>query len=229
MLQKQRYPFGAVEVIIIINGIMFIPWILYFLTRIPTLLALQSFFLNLNINNPGRFEGGALSINDGAVWQLLTAMFIHGGIGHIIFNMYGLYIFGKPLELRWGKLRFVFFYIVVGVMANLASVVFFMLTNSKISLIGASGAVFGVLLAFGGYYPNTKLLLFFFIPLKVKWAVLLFAVVELIFEITNSVSGIAHITHLFGFLFGFLYLLIFFKTNAIQKMFFPKPDDYTIY
>ncbi|HNZ28063.1 MAG TPA: rhomboid family intramembrane serine protease [Spirochaetota bacterium] len=225
MYNQSRRRFGAIEIIIIINVIFFIPWMVYFLARIPHLLYLESFFLNLNINNPN----GYLSINDGAVWQLLTAMFIHGGLGHLIFNMYGLYIFGKPLEQKWGSARFTFFYLTTGVLANVASAIFYVITDSKVSLIGASGAIFGVLLAFGGYFPNVRVLLFFFIPLKVKWAILIFAVVELAFEITNTVNGIAHITHLFGFLFAFLYLLIIFKINPIQKMFFPKDDDYIIY
>lgn len=217
--------FGAIEVIIIINVILFIPWIVYFLVKIPHLLYLETILLNLNINHPNDY----LSINDGALWQVLTAMFVHGGLGHLIFNMYGLYIFGKPLEKKWGGARFTFFYLITGILANVASVIFYMVSGSQVSLIGASGAVFGVLLAFGGYFPNVRLLLFFILPLKVKWAILLYAVVELAFEITNTINGIAHITHLFGFLFAFLYLLIIFKMNPIQKMFFPKDDDYIIY
>ena len=96
-------------------------------------------------------------------------------------------------------------------------------------MLGASGAVYAVLLAFGGYYPETRLLLFFVIPLKVKWAILLFTVVELGLEIFNFNTGIAHLTHLFGFLFGFIYLLLIHKINPIQKMFFKKEEDsYTI-
>ncbi|HOV13584.1 MAG TPA: rhomboid family intramembrane serine protease [Spirochaetota bacterium] len=212
---------GAIEFIIVLNIIMFIPYLIFYVFKIPNIYVLASYFLNLNINNPNKF----LSFNDGAYWQIITAMFMHGGIGHIVFNMYGLYLFGKPLELRWGKFRFLAYYMITGVLANLGSALIFIYTGQNISLLGASGAVYAVLLAFGGYFPETRLLLFFFIPLKVKWAILLFTVIELGLQFFNLNTGIAHLTHLLGFLFGFIYLVLIYKLNPIQKMFFPKEED----
>lgn len=223
-MTNTRYKFGVIEAIIIINIILFIPYILTFITRINFFYTLSLYYLGLNINRPYNF----LSINDGAFWQVVTGMFMHGGLGHIIFNMYGLYIFGKPLELIWGKLRFLSFYLTTGILANIASVLVYMFSPNTITLIGASGAVYAVLLAFASYYPNVKLLLFFFIPLKVKWAILLFVIISLLFQFTNIASFIGHLTHLFGFLFSFLYLLIFFRINAIKKIFFSN-DEYIIY
>ncbi|HOJ62979.1 MAG TPA: rhomboid family intramembrane serine protease [Spirochaetota bacterium] len=223
-MNMDRYKFGVTETIILINFIFFIPYILSFITASPFFYNLSIYYLGLNINSPYGF----LSINNGAIWQVLTAMFMHGGLGHIIFNMYGLYIFGKPLELRWGGARFLSFYLTTGILANIASVIVYIFSKNSITLIGASGAVYAVLLAFGAYYPDVKLLLFFFIPIKVKWAILLFTVLSLFFQFSNIANFIGHLTHLFGFLFSFLYLLIFFRINAIKKMFFSK-DDYIIY
>lgn len=219
----RRYNIGVVKILIFINFLFFIPYILSFLTTIPFFYNLTIYYFGLNINTP------YLSINDGALWQVVSAMFIHGSIAHIIFNMYGLYIFGKPLELRWGNANFLSFYLTTGILANIASAIFYILTKNRITLIGASGAVYAVLLAFGSYYPNTRLLLFFFIPIKVKWAIALFTFISILFQLTNIANFIGHLTHLLGFLFGFLYLLIFFRINALQKMFFSKEDDYIIY
>ncbi|OHD18275.1 MAG: hypothetical protein A2Y34_05865 [Spirochaetes bacterium GWC1_27_15] len=205
----------------IINVILFIPYITYKIFQIPYLYAIVSNFLNLNINHPNNFY----SINDGAYWQILSAMFMHGGIFHIIFNMYALYIFGKPLINKWGGTKFLLFYLTTGILANIASVFIFMQSNNPISLLGASGAIYAVLLAFVTYYPDIKLYFFALLPIKAKWAILLFTGIELFSELTNFNDGIAHITHLFGFLFGFFYLLFFFRINAIQKIFFPSEED----
>ena len=211
----------VIETIIIINVILFIPYIIYYIFKIPFIYAIVSNFLNLNINHPNNFY----SINDGAYWQILTAMFMHGGIFHIIFNMYTLYIFGKPLVNKWGGTKFLLFYLTTGILANIASVFIFNLSNNPISLLGASGAIYAVLLAFVTYYPDIKLYFFALLPIKAKWAILLFTGIELFSEIANFNDGIAHITHLFGFLFGFFYLLLFFRINAIQKIFFPSEED----
>lgn len=227
-MDYRRKNLGVVGTIITINVVLFIPWILLFIFQDKTLLDYLLNYGALNINLAKLYEAMGVqqlpTINTGAIWQLLTSIFIHGGIWHLVFNMYALYIFGKPLEERWGKGKFLSFYLIVGILANVASALFFMMGDQPVRLIGASGAIFGVLLAFGGYYPNVRLLLFFFIPIKVKWAILLFAIIELYAEISGTGSGIAHVTHLFGFLFGFLYLLIFFKMNPIKEMFFPRKN-----
>ncbi len=221
----RRNQIGVIEVLIGINFVLFIPYILTFITRDTFFYTLSLYYLGLNINHPQGF----LSINDGALWQIVSAMFMHGGLGHIIFNMYGLYIFGKPLELRWGNARFLSFYLTTGILANIASALFYLYTKNSLILIGASGAVYAVLLAFGSYYPNTRLLLFFFIPIKVKWAIVIFTIISLLFQLTSFASFIGHLTHLLGFFFAFLYLLLFFRINAIKRMFFSNEDDYIVY
>ncbi len=224
---RNNLRYGATEIIIIINIILFVPYFFRFLPGFDYLFAFSRAFLSLNV-----FIRDYPCINHGAVWQVLTAMFMHGSVAHLFFNMYALYAFGKILESRWGAASFTMFYLTVGVLANIASALLFMATGRPTSLIGASGAIFGILLAYGGYYPDTRVLLFFFLPIKVKWCILLYALLELGSELSSVAGGIsdriAHCTHLFGFLFAFLYLLIFFKFNPIKSM-FGGGNDYTIY
>jgi len=219
---KPQFTLGVVEGIIIVNVLLFLPWLTYYLTRNTNIINTFLLYSALHIGKPYQY-----TINNGAVWQIITSIFTHGGLMHLFFNMYALYIFGKPLEQRWGKIKFLSFYLTTGILANIATVVFFMfIIKQPVSILGASGAVFGILLAFGGYYPEATLLLFFVIPLKVKWVVLLYAAIEIIMEITGTMDGIAHITHLFGLLFAFFYLLLFFKINPIKEMFFPDKNKY---
>ncbi len=229
---RPRYQIGATEVIIIINVLLFIIFSMGVYLKLNFgILAYHALVLHMNIPQL-ELANYPFTIETGAYWQLLTSVFMHGGLLHIFFNMYGLFIFGKPLEARWGKAKFLGFYLVTGVLANAASVLFFKFipfggNQMEVHLLGASGAIFGIILAFAGYNPNAVLLLYFIIPLKVKWAVLIFAGMEIIAEVTQAKDGIAHITHLFGFLFGYLYLLVFFKINAIKEMFFQRKN--TIY
>lgn len=222
MYYQRNRNIGMVEIIIIINAaLFFIPMILSFLLGSQAYLKFFYDLFALQINTNSYF-----TINNGAFWQILTSIFLHGGLMHIFFNMFALYIFGKPLEEKWGKIKFLSFYLAVGILANIASILFFILTEHPVSLVGASGAIYGVLLAFGGYYPEITLLLFFVIPIKAKWAIVLMAGLSLFFQVSNTMGNIAHITHLFGFLFGFLYLLIFFRLNAVKEMFFNKRNYY---
>ena len=206
---------GAVEQIIIINIIMFIPFILGRFLFMPIPWQFTTYFLNLNINTNyfNFFEGG--------IWQLVTAMFLHGGLMHLIFNMYALYIFGKPLEYRWGKKGFLLFYLTTGILANVFTVCIYFLSGQSVTMVGASGAIFGVLLAFAAYYPDVTLYLYFALPIKTKWAIVLFAVLSLVFQMTGTMGGIGHMTHLFGFVAGYLYMLFVYKADPIKMMFFP--------
>ncbi len=222
MYNQKNKNTGIVEIIIIINAaLFFIPFLSGFILGNNVIFNLVYNNLGLHINT-----GYIFTINNGAFWQLLTSVFLHGNLMHLFFNMFALYVFGRPLEQRWGKIKFLSFYLTVGILANIASVIFYILTKQSVSLVGASGAIFGVLLAFGGFYPEVTLLLFFVIPMKAKWAILLMAVLSIYFQISNRMGGIAHITHLFGFLFGYIYLLIFFRMNAVKEMFFNKRNYY---
>jgi len=134
------------------------------------------------------------------VWQFFTHMFMHGNLLHLFFNMFSLFLFGTALEQMWGPKRFLSYYIVSGLGGGLLD--YLININSVIPSIGASGAVYGVLLAYGLTFPETILYLNFFIPVKAKYAVIIFGVMELFFGLTNTRSGIAHFAHLGGLITG---------------------------
>ncbi len=140
----------------------------------------------------------------GWVWQLVTYMFLHGGFFHILFNMLALWMFGSELENLWGTTRFVKYYFFTGIGAGITTAL--VMRNSMVPTIGASGAIYGLLLAYGVTFPNRPILLYFLFPIKAKYFVILFGAVELVASITGTHSGIAHVAHLGGLAFGWLYL-----------------------
>ena len=146
--------------------------------------------------------------NKWMVWQMVTYMFLHGDIFHLLFNMLGLYFFGSDIERSWGRKAFISYYLFTGIGAGLTTYLSAM--NSNIPTIGASGAIFGILLAFGMLFPNRPiiLLLFFFFPVTIlaKYLVLIYGVMELLMSIQYTPDGIGHFAHLGGMAFGWLYL-----------------------
>ena len=160
------------------------------------------------------------------VWQIFTYMFLHGNLWHIFFNMYALLIFGIPIEQEWGSRRFLLYYFFTGIGAGISIFLINLIAQGPgyvSPTLGASGAVFGLLLAFGILYPNVELLLFFILPIKAKHLVILYGILELIMELSSSSSQISHVGHLGGLLFGIIYFLVFrkralsFKAKIIQS------------
>lgn len=138
------------------------------------------------------------------VWQFVTYMFLHGGVFHIFFNMLTLFMFGNELERHWGTSRFLNYYALTGVGAGVCSWLVAMHSNTVI--IGASGAIYGLLLAYGMLYPNRIVYLNFLLPVKVKWLVLIMGVMAFFSSVTGGEPGVAHIAHLGGMLVGFVFL-----------------------
>ena len=138
------------------------------------------------------------------IWQFATYMFLHGGIFHILFNMLMLYMFGSDLERYWGTRRFVLYYFITGVGAGICS--WIVGINSPFTTIGASGAIYGLLLAYGLTYPNRTVLFFFLFPIKMKWMVLIMGAIAFLSSVGGSGDGVAHIAHLGGMLVGYAYL-----------------------
>lgn len=161
----------------------------------------------------------ALVILKGYVWQIVTYMFMHGGFAHIFFNMYALLLFGMPIEQLWGSKKFLFYYFFTGIGAGVTILVINLISGGDgvlIPTIGASGAVFGLLLAFGILFPDAELLIFFFIPMKAKYLVVLYGGLELYFQITSgNSSSISHIGHLGGIFFGLIYFFVM-KRRGIE-------------
>lgn len=171
--------------------------------------------------------------------QIVTHMFLHGGISHLFFNMFALWMFGQMLENRFGPKRFLIFYLVSGLGAAILhlTVLYFELTpvweafqtlpaeqqaeylesplfKLNTPTLGASGAVFGCLAAFGYLFPNTMIYVYFLLPIKAKWFVLIYAGLELFMGIRNSAGdNVAHFAHLGGALAGFLLVLFWNKTD----------------
>lgn len=172
-------------------------------------------------------------------WQFITHMFMHGGFDHLFFNMFALWMFGSILENIWGQKRFLTFYFVCGLGAALCHMVALYFENQhlihefnalpldqraelKLNLmamlneptLGASGAVFGCLAAFGYLFPNTYLYLYFLVPVKAKWFVIGYIALELFSTLRNSAGdNVAHLAHLGGALFGFLLVWTWNKKN----------------
>jgi membrane associated rhomboid family serine protease len=220
-LQRYRYNISSFVVVLVIVNV-----VVFFISRISYFPVPQRLLENL-VNN-GK-AASAFSIKRyglfmslfslfpvlirelGWVWQFFTYMFLHGSLWHLFFNMYALFLFGRPLEDRWGTKEFLFFYISTGIGAGIVTYFWNMIGNPLIPTIGASGAVFGVMLAFGLEFPDTLLLLFFVIPLRAKYAALIFGGIELIMILTGAMRGIGHFTHLAGLLFGYIYYLLRIK------------------
>jgi membrane associated rhomboid family serine protease len=146
-------------------------------------------------------------------WRFVTYMFLHDPVSlfHIIFNMLALWWFGTELEDIWGGKKFLIFYFVCGIGAGLFSLLYLVI-GYPVLVIGASGAVLGILTAYAHYYPARQVLLFFVIPLKVKTLVIGYAAISVLLSISafrgNGGGGISHITHLGGILIAWLYLKI---------------------
>jgi len=138
------------------------------------------------------------------IWQPVTYMFLHGGFWHLAFNMFVLWMFGSDLERTWGSKEFLKFYLICGIGAGLFNVV--LQPNSLIPIIGASGAMYGVLIGFAILFPNRRIYLYLLFPVKAKYVVMFLVAVAFIMSITRTGDNIAHIVHLGGALVGFLYL-----------------------
>lgn len=193
---RKSYSYGSfwgtypvVKILIIINIAVFI------LQELSGHWIDRYFVLNLGY---GVYEP---SFWKGYIWQLFTYMFLHGNFFHILFNMFVLWMFGRMLEPIWGSKRFLTYYFVCGVGAGICIILF-----SGVTTLGASGAIFGVLLAFGVQFPNQIVYMSFIFPIKAKYLVLLYGGIELFLLINDSGGNISHVAHLGGLVFGFFFL-----------------------
>jgi membrane associated rhomboid family serine protease len=155
------------------------------------------------------------------VWQLITYQFLHGGFSHILFNMIGLWMFGIEIENIWGSRKFLYFYLLCGVVAGLFNLFLSpLLGGVPLPTVGASGAIYGVLIAFGLFFPNRYIFLYFFIPVKAKYLIGFFVILE--FLMVNSGDNIARLAHLGGALTGLIFILLDSKSNVELKNMFGK-------
>jgi membrane associated rhomboid family serine protease len=147
----------------------------------------------------------------GRVWQLLTYMYLHGSLGHILFNMLALWMFGTELERLWGTRAFLRYYHIVGIGAGVSTVVIsslfpFAASTFHTTTIGASGAIYGLLLAYGLLFPNRPILMYFVFPIPAKYFVMILGAIALLMSLNDSGGAVAHLTHLGGLVAGYLML-----------------------
>ena len=150
-------------------------------------------------------------------WQPFTYMFVHGDFWHLFFNMLGLFFFGTSVERAIGSREFLLMYLVVGVLGGVTSLLVYFFTGIwLIFLIGASGAIYGILFAYAVIFPKNKIYIWGIIPVPSPILVIAYAVIELLNQFTGTRSGVAHMTHLAGFAFAFLYFVIRMGVNPIK-------------
>ena len=193
----------------------------YWLIGINILVFLAAQFLGRDLRQflTLRLSMIPLTVLNGWIWTFVTYMFMHGNFGHIFFNMFGLYIFGTQVERQMGTREFLLYYFVTGTLAGIFSfMVYFYTRNYWAVLMGASGALFAVELAYAVFFPNSIIYIWGILPLRAPVMVLGFTALELVFSITGRASGVAHLTHLAGFGFGWLYFMIRFGTNPWRRL-----------
>lgn len=141
-------------------------------------------------------------------WQIITYMFMHGSFTHLFFNMFALWMFGIELENLWGSKKFLFYYFLCGIGAALANLFIAPIFTSVGPTVGASGSVYGILIAFGYLFPDRHIYIYFLLPIKAKYLVILYMALEVFSVASQQETGIAHVAHLGGAVVGFVYLLI---------------------
>ena len=200
-------PFGGFSVFPpVIKNLLIINVAVFFVQMLSSNLMIGGRPLGLLLNmwfalNP---IGGGYNFQ---IWQLITYQFMHGGFGHIFFNMFILWMFGMRIENLWGSKKFLYFYLICGIAAGLAQLFIAPLFSTPALTIGASGAIFGVMIAFAMSFPDEYIFLYFLIPVKAKYLIGFLFVLE-IFWIGDAGSDVAHLAHLGGALAGFIFIFL---------------------
>lgn len=221
------------------SGFSFLPVVVKNLLIINGILFLADFVLaRFGIDLSNTLGLHFFMASDFRPWQLLTYMFMHGNFSHLFFNMFALWMFGATLENIWGPKRFLLFYVLCGLGAGLmqegvqyieyvTSLSHYQNVNigghiipmgqylNYMTTVGASGAIYGLLLAFGMMFPNSMIYLYFLVPIKAKWFVIAYAVIELLTGIFSTGDHVAHFAHLGGMLVGLIILLVWKKKGRL--------------
>ncbi len=167
-------------------------------------------------------------VTHGMVWQVFTYMFFHGGFSHFLFNMLTLWMFGTAIEQTWGTRRFATYYLSCGVAAGISVVLMALVSGTRdamlIPTIGSSGAIFGLILAFGMLFPEAPVLVMFVFPLPAKYFAILMGFIEFFLQRTQPGSGISHVAHLGGMAFGFLFIRFYLRGRRQSPLSSYYPD-----
>lgn len=184
----------VIKNLLILNGLFFMAQL------VPTTASLLTYWLALWPLDVPRGPG----FPSFWPWQLVSYAFLHGGFGHLFFNMFALWMFGVQIENTWGSRRFAIFYFVCVIGAAVLQLIVATMDPRIYPTVGASGGVFGILLAFGMMFPEQPIYIYFLFPIKAKWFVIGYGLIELFAGVTGTQSGVAHFAHLGGMLFGFI-------------------------
>lgn len=156
----------------------------------------------------------------GMVWQPITYMFTHQSLSHLLFNMLGLLFFAPQIERELGSREFLLYYLLSGFLAGLFSLAVYVATGSwSVILLGASGAVFAVLLAFAVIFPTADIYVFGILPVRAPILVSIYALIEVVDQALGLDSSVAHLTHLSGLAFGWTYFVVRFGINPWRRLF----------
>ena len=221
------------------TGFRVLPPVVKNLLIINVLLYLATFTMNrFQIDLTDYLGLHFFKASDFKPYQLITYMFMHGNFEHLFFNMFALWMFGNTLENIWGSKRFLLFYMLCGIGAGLCQEVVQYIQYATslaqydnvsfgngqlismadylnlLNTVGASGAIYGLLLAFGMMFPNSMIYLYFFVPIKAKWFVIGYAVIELVSGFIGG-GNVAHFAHLGGMLFGLILILVWKKKGKL--------------
>ena len=198
--RRFRYTYSNVTtILVVINFIVFcltrflMPSLTYYLALVPRYILYRHWY-----------------------WQFLTYMFVHGSVSHFLFNMLSLYIFGSAVERRIGSREFTLYYLLCGTLCGVASYAMYYLANTNVVLLGASGAIYALLILFSALYPRAVIYVFGIIPVQAPLLIIMYFVIELAGGLF-SYDGVAHMTHLFGLLFGLIYMLVRMRINPLRE------------
>jgi len=208
-----RYLSPAVRIIFLINcgAFLFFAVLNFFGAAGGPLSRVADLLVRLLANDP------ALSVGRGMIWQFVSYMFLHFDPLHLIFNMFILWFFAPALERRWGTMRFWNFYLVVGAGAGfLYALLTFLSGRAQGPVIGASGALYGVLLAFAAYYPNSMVYVWGIFPIAMKYLVGIIILFDFI-AMRNPASNVSHLTHMTGLAVAFFYLSRYHRTSDLTR------------
>ena len=203
------------------SGFQLTPVVKYLLIANVAIFFLQQVLPNV-LEQWGAYNT-RLAVNQFQVWRFGTYMFLHGGVSHILFNMLGVWMFGTQIEALWGQRTFLIYYLVCGLGGSLLYGIFALIGIGGGWMLGASGALMGLLLAYGMTYPDNKIFLMGILPIKAKYMVVLYGMMDLL-SIPKG-DGVAHLAHLGGLLAGFIFIQAtipglsgqMFKGNAISS------------
>jgi membrane associated rhomboid family serine protease len=220
---RKPFPYRQFNVAYILAGISVVLFLLESFMQLPILQYLKLYPLPFNELNQA-FPGNFPETLGFYPWQFVSYMFMHAplsqGIWHILFNMLFLVLIGTHVERHVGSWEFLFMYLLMGILSGITAFIFYNIIGSWVPVVGASGALFAVLLMFATFYPEAKIYIYGIFPVNAKLMVLFYTGLTVFNIVTSAQDGISHIAHFGGLIFGFIYFVVRYGKNPF-KIWFP--------